>query len=432
MRTRLGLLAAVVLPVALAGQPLPAAVAAAASERRIDYQQWASTAALDRGTARGVVITEGELRLGRATRSTGGYSYGTWTSPWATPGFQLTELVPSWGGSTPGDSQVRIEVRGRTGASTGSTGSWNASSWDTVARWALDDRQLRRTSLDSQSDDMGRMAYDTWLTSGGAGVAQWQLRVTLLRRTGGTSAPTVTSVGAMASRLPAVSAVRTSSPGSAADQALGTMLPVPRYSQMVHTGEYPQYDGGGEAWCSPTSTAMVLGYYDALPRPSAYDWVNPAYADPVVDHVARMTYDTHLGGTGNWSFSTAYAAARTGHGFVTRLRSLRGAQRFIAAGIPVVASVSFGAGRLDGAPIGSTGGHLLVIVGFLADGDVVVNDPAAATRRGVRRTYDRGQFEDAWLKRYPAGGSMHGSGGLVYVIRDDAHPLPPRRGTTNW
>ena len=52
------------------------------------------------------------------------------------------------------------------------------------------------------------------------------------------------------------------------------------------------------------------------------------------------------------------------------------------AGIPLVASVSFGAGQLDGAPISSSNGHLLVIVGFEADGDVVVNDPAApATAR---------------------------------------------------
>ena len=57
----------------------------------------------------------------------------------------------------------------------------------------------------------------------------------------------------------------------------------------------------------------------------------------------------------------------------------------------------------------------MVIVGFTESGDVVVNDPAAARRSGVRRTYDRGQFENAWIPR---------SGGLVYVIRDDAHPLP--------
>jgi hypothetical protein len=63
---------------------------------------------------------------------------------------------------------------------------------------------------------------------------------------------------------------------------------------------------------------------------------------------------------------------------------------------------------------------------------VVVNDPAARTRAGVRRTYSRAQFEDAWLKRYPSHGTMRGSGGLAYVIRDGAHPVPARNGATNW
>jgi hypothetical protein len=201
---------------------------------------------------------------------------------------------------------------------------------------------------------------------------------------------------------------------------------------MVHEGEYPQYDGGGEAWCSPTSTTMVLDYYDALPSPHAYRWVNPSYPDRVVPQVARQVYDQHLGGTGNWPFNTAFAASRTGHGFVTRLRSLRGAEQFIAAGIPLITSVSFSSGQLGGSPISASNGHLLVIVGFTGDGDVVVNDPAASSRSGVRRVYDRGQFEDAWLKRYPSGSSMRGSGGLAYVISDDAHPLPPRDGNRNW
>jgi hypothetical protein len=46
---------------------------------------------------------------------------------------------------------------------------------------------------------------------------------------------------------------------------------------------------------------------------------------------------------------------------------------------------------------------------------VVVNDPASSTRAGVRRTYDRAEFERAWLPT---------SGGTAYVIWDDAHPLP--------
>jgi hypothetical protein len=145
-----------------------------------------------------------------------------------------------------------------------------------------------------------------------------------------------------------------------------------------------------------------------------------------------MTYDSGFGGTGNWAFNTAYAAARTGGAFVTRLRSLAEAERFIAAGIPLVASITFSPGQLSGAPISSTNGHLLVIVGFQDDGDVVVNDPAASSSAGVRRVYDRGQFEDAWLKRYASGSSMKGSGGVAYVVHDDAHPLPARGHKRNW
>jgi hypothetical protein len=40
----------------------------------------------------------------------------------------------------------------------------------------------------------------------------------------------------------------------------------------------------------------------------------------------------------------------------------------------------------------------------------------------VVRTYDRGEFENAWIP---------GSGGLVYVIHDDETPLPPTRHA-NW
>ena len=160
---------------------------------------------------------------------------------------------------------------------------------------------------------------------------------------------------------------------------------------------------------------MVLGYYGALPARRRTAGCGDGHADPWVDHAARATYDAATSGTGNWPFNTAYAATRTGDAFVTRLRNLREAERFIAAGIPLVASISFGSGELAGAPISSTAGHLVVIVGFTDTGDVVVNDPASRSRSGVRRTYDRGQFEAAWLG---------GSGGTVYVITDAAHPLP--------
>ena len=419
-------LSALPLVLALSGAAtaLPAVVGpaeAAPPARRIVSTSWDSSAQLAAGTARGVVVREGQLRLGEPVGTTGRYEYGVWDSPWVSPGYDLTELVPSLDARTPGASWVRLEVRGRT--------SGGRSSWDTIASWSLGDEAFTRSSHDSQTDDLGRVAYDTWLTPG---VSEWKLRVTLLRPVGGSANPKVETVGAMASRLPSVSSVTTSTPGAEGGSALGRTLPVPSYSQMAHQGTYQQYDGGGEAWCSPTSVTMVLDYYDALPPARQYSWVRQDYPDRVVAHVARMVYDDGFGGTGNWPFNTAYAASRADNAFVTRLRSLKEAERFIAAGIPLVASITFSSGQLSGAPISSTNGHLLVIAGFTRSGDVVVNDPAASTRAGVRRTYDRGQFEDAWLKRYASGSSMKGSGGLAYVIHDDAHPLPLRNGNRNW
>ena len=58
-----------------------------------------------------------------------------------------------------------------------------------------------------------------------------------------------------------------------------------------------------------------------------------------------------------------------------------------------------------------------MIAGFTRTGNVVVNDPAAPSNASVRRIYDRGQFERAWLRK---------SSGTVYVVRDASHPLPAR------
>jgi hypothetical protein len=393
------------LALAVPGPAATSAAAAPEAERRIQYAEWRG-ADLAAGTFDGTLLRRARLRIGEpvATRTYGGtrYDVGRWVSPWRRPGFALTELIASWQATTPGDSWVEVQVRGRTAQGT-------RSSWDTLGRWAAGDRHVRRTSVGGQGDDLADVNVDTWQVPGG--VRAWQLRVNLMRA--GTARPTVRALGAVASRLPDVDGVATSDPGVASGPD-HVVLDVPRYSQMVHSGHYPAWGGGGQAWCSPTSLSMVLGYYDALPPRSAYAWVSDGHPQPWVDHAARMTFDADYDGTGNWPFNTAYAGTRLGPGaraYVTRLRSLRQAERYVAGGTPLVASISFGAGDLDGAPISSTNGHLLVIVGFTRSGDVVVNDPAAQRRSGVRRTYDRGQFEDAWLPT---------SGGVVYVLTRDA------------
>lgn len=393
----------------VAGQAEIAEVAA--QPRRVHYHQWDSAAELAQGRTYGVSLASGRALFASsvARRKVHGTAYETakWESPWVTPGFSFDELIPSWSATTPRDSFVEVRVRGRNADGV-------VSSWDLMSRWALWDSYTERTTDSGQSDDLASVNVDTWTAP--AGLVSWQVRVVFARKAGTTARPSIDTVGAVASRLPD-SAPATSEPGV----ARGITLDVPRYSQMIHSGHYPQWGGGGEAWCSPTSTSMVLGYYKKLPNPASYNWVPKGHTDPWVDYAARMTYDHDYEGTGNWPFNTAYAAPLAGKAFVTRLRNLREAERFIKAGIPLVASVAFSSGQLDGAPISSTPGHLMVIVGFTRSGDVVVNDPAASSKSGVRRTYQRAQFEKVWQTK---------SGGLVYVIRDAAHPLPKSLG--NW
>ncbi|CAM3528379.1 peptidase C39 family protein [Nocardioides zeicaulis] len=395
------------LALALAGTTVPAAQAsgaadtpAAAAARRatpqVQLTSWSTYRDLKAGQRRGLKLGRGQVTLqDPRPRTVAGRSFdaGTWTSPWADLPFGATQLVPSWEATTPGRSMVRVEVRGRTAA--GTTGSW-----DTVADWSTGNRPVPRTTYSGQADDLGAVNVDTWVAS--TSVTSWQVRVTLLRPRGGSQAVGLERVGAVAS-VDASTPRPTSTPGPAA----GTVLPVPTLSQMVHTGHYPQWGGGGEAWCSATSTAMVLGYYGVAPTPTG---ITPGHADAVVDHTAKMVYDHGYDGTGNWAFNTAYAATLVaGDSYVTRLRDLREAEDYIAAGVPLVVSVAFARGELTGAPISASNGHLLVIVGFEADGDVVVNDPAGADDAQVRRVYDRAQLERVWIAA---------SGGTAYVIRN--------------
>lgn len=392
---------------------------AAAPEQLLDIARWQGRG-FSKGSFRhavhrdGVAIGRNPTRVtyrdpyGRSGRLA--YDRGRYLSPWVRPGFGLDELIASYNAETPVGTFVEISARGRTPAG-------RTSSWDSLGRWASHDVRFHRTSPSAQRDDLSAVAVDTLVTERGVVFERWQLRVSLMRRAGTGRTPVLTMLGAVASRLPS------GDPATSRPAVHSTSLSVPKYSQEIHTGEYPQWNGGGEAWCSPTSTAMVLGYWNRGPTPKQYSWVKPEYADPWVDYAARHTYASRYDGTGDWPFNTAYAAEFGLDAFVTRLRSLREAELFLAAGIPLVASISFGPGELQGAPIDASAGHLLVIRGFTTDGRVIANDPAAPNDKTVRRVYQRGQFERAWV------GS---SGGVVYVVHPASKPLPAPRQHSNW
>ncbi len=387
---------------------------AAASPGKHRMTHITTDAAFRAGTSEGVRVGGGALSIerprGRLRYAGKRWAWTRWTSPNISPQQPFTQLVPSWKAATPAKTFVMVQARARS-----TTGAY--SSWKLMGSWSTRDAGFRRTSGGLQEDAVARVSTDTLVARSGVTLSSYQLRVLLLKRPRTAATPTLHSVQAVAS-LPPSGTRATSRPALP-----GRILDVPTYSQMTHRGQYPQFGGGGQAWCSPTSLSMILGYYRSLPSRANYSWVDKRYADPWVDHVARVVYDHGYRGAGNWAFNTAYAALLAGDAFVTRLTDLRQAERFIAAGIPLAASITFSRGQLSGAPIGSTNGHLVVIVGFTSTGNVVVNDPAASSNSSVRRVYDRGQFERAWLGR---------SSGTVYVVRDAAHPLPERDASRNW
>src|SRR6266516_3712581 len=397
---------------------------AAAAEKQA-YPVGFHSFALSSGTTSGTQLDKaGGLVLSRSGLSTityadpfgyppRDYQAGTWTSPWQPTGFGFMELVSSWNADTPAGTWIQVEMRA-TAAADGHT-----TKWYVLGRWAYGDADIHRTSVGGQGDKDGYIAIDTFVPKNP--MSSYQLRLTLYRAVGTTATPRVTRVGAVVSDPVTIKPYTP----SATTMTNTVGLPVPSYSQEVHKGEYPQFDNGGEAWCSPTSTSMVVSYWGRGPAPADYAYVlsdYPATTDPQVDYAARYVFDYHYNGAGNWPLNTAYAAHFGLESEVTQLHSLAEAEQFIKAGIPLVASIAFTSNKLDGFLFKSTNGHLLVIVGFTADGNPVVNDPAATSDATVQRTYDRAQFEDAW---------MSASGGIVYVIHLASVSLPVSAGG-NW
>jgi hypothetical protein len=376
------------------------------------------TFALAGGEHAGTVFSSGALKLGASGLSSftytdphgtgsgsGSYDAGTWTGPWRDPSSPFIQAVASWIASTPAGTWVQVEFRAR-------AGDGHLTKWYVLGRWAYGDAEFHRTSLSGQGDKDGYVAIDTFVPKNP--MSSYQLRLTLYRAVGTSATPRVARIGAV------ISDPVTIKPYAPSNTTMSSTveLAVPAYSQETHRGEYPQYDNGGEAWCSPTSTSMVVAYWGKGPSAADYAFVKkdyPAQPDPWVDYAARYVFDYHYNGAGNWPFNTAYAAHFGLESEVTQLHSLAEAEQFIKAGIPLVASIAFNSGKLDGFFFKSTNGHLMVIVGFTAEGNPIVNDPASPDDASVRHVYDRTQFEDAW---------MSASGGIVYVIHPASVPLP--------
>jgi hypothetical protein len=152
---------------------------------------------------------------------------------------------------------------------------------------------------------------------------------------------------------------------------------------------------------------MILGYWSRQ--------LNREELDVPVPDAARAVYDTAYRGTGNWAFNMAYAGSFPGlRAYATRFDDLRQVENCIAAGIPVALSVSFD--LLNGKIADQNNGHLIVVVGFTARGDVVVNDPWPNPKKEnrVRKIFPRERVVAAWQR----------SKQTVYVVAPEGARVP--------
>jgi hypothetical protein len=320
------------------------------------------------------------------------FYYGTLRSPEIHPAQPIGTIIASWNATTPMGTWIAVHVRAQLPS------GWTR--WYSLPVWTTDVNTVKRHSVSGSSDADGYVDTDTFMLKSGQLTTAYQLQLTLFAADPRTT-PTVRMVAAIASRD------EKKYLHSIPDATVwGRELAVPQRSQALPEYKGLGYGGGGEVWCSPTSTSMVMAYWSGVTA-------NPTLNQTVPDTAAGC-YDWVYDGTGNWPFNTAHAASFGLTGYVTRLYSFADAESYIKAGVPLILSIAFKPGELPGAPISQTNGHLIVLRGFDKNGDPIANDPAARDNASVRIVYPRTPLENAWSH------SNH----TVYVIYPPGYPAP--------
>jgi uncharacterized protein YvpB len=317
------------------------------------------------------------------SRSEGTVSNETiFTSPEIAAPIDWDELIASW--NVPPGVHLKVEAR--------AIYPNHPTRYYTMGLWSEDTAHFPRESVRRQRDQDGSVKMDTLVLSNA--VRKVQLRITA----GGAGRQGMLKFLGLSfcnSTVPAT----VLAPNRA---AWGKVLEVPERRQA-------EYEGGG-GWCSPTSISMVLAYWgEQLHRPELNHTV-PETAHAIADGLG--------GDTGNWPFNTAYAGRYPGmRAYVTRLGDVSELEDWIAAGIPVVISVS--SYLTNDRTNGPDNGHLIVCVGFTDKGDVVTNNPGVSVRRNVRarQVYAREKVANAWKK----------SKNAVYLIYPESAKAPANR-----
>jgi hypothetical protein len=149
--------------------------------------------------------------------------------------------------------------------------------------------------------------------------------------------------------------------------------------------------------CSPTALAMSLSSMSV---------------DASWQRLVTMCLDPLSRAYGSWPLAIRAANTYGIHGSVEVIYDWSTVTQVLDHGVPVVCSINFSNGKLTGAPLQQTGGHLVLLYGY-DEKTAWVLDPAAETVSKVDHRYPIDEFVSAWLHER----------GAAYIFCRNAHSL---------
>ena len=288
--------------------------------------------------------------------------------------FPARELVLTWNADVPAGAWLEIRFRVR-----GPGNGW--SGWYEMGSWWRSEQGKRFT----KDPVYGKLHVDELKADADFDRVQYSISFNTV--TPGVS-PVLRRVWLSVSRPAAKDeTIEVTAPAGARQVKLN----VPWMSQLLveHVGDEELVERGV---CAATSVTMVM---------------NSEGAHTTISETARRAYDPVADIYGNWAFLVAAAGDKGFNARVQRFRDWHGVRRLVESGAPVIISIAYEKGTMSAEPDRRSDGHLIVVIGFTKDGDVIVNDPGT-------RFEDRGRgYVYPWQELAIA---FFGHGGVGIVI----------------
>ena len=144
--------------------------------------------------------------------------------------------------------------------------------------------------------------------------------------------------------------------------------------------------------CSVVSTATVMDYYGV---------------DVKTAELAKVAYDKRYKMYGMWWRAVQSAHQYGFDGYVRHFRSFEDVKEYIDKKMPVIACICVNKNDIADDPNYETDGHVLVILGFDENGDILCADGGFRKEEDGILSYKREEFEKIWFVN---------GGGIGYII----------------